>query len=165
MGIVMTVPCRSYSAQAFDGCPACLDAALDAVAQAGLYLLGRATPSLSGRAEGPVEMSYRLSVRLCDNEGCELAADEIVADQSVEAVLEATDREVRAADTEAEDQADPSDEDEPDTTMRLDDFQTIVDILELAPAGRDSVCGSIAGNLFGFKQLVGRFEVEIAPGS
>jgi len=161
---VITVPCRSYSAQAFDGCPACLDAALDAVAQAGLYLLARAAPSLSGRPEGPVEMSYRLSICLYDDKGGELATDEIVADQSVEGVLEATDQEGRATATEAEDPADLSDEVEPENTMRLDDFQTIIDILELAPADRDGVCGSIAGNLFGFKQLVGRFEVEIAPG-
>jgi hypothetical protein len=109
-------------------------------------------------------MSYRLSICLYDDKGGELATDEIVADQSVEGVLEATDQEGRATATEAEDPADLSDEVEPENTMRLDDFQTIIDILELAPAGQDSVCGSIAGNLFGFKQLVGRFEVEIAPG-
>lgn len=152
MGIVMTVPCRSYLAQAFDGCPACLDAALDAVAQAGLYLLGRAAPSFSSRTTGRVEMSYRLNVRLYDDKGGELASDDMVADQTIEGVLEVKDQEEGSAD-------------EPETTMRLDDFQTIVDVLDLAPAGRDSVCGSIAGNLFGFSQLVGRFQVEIAPGS
>jgi len=40
--IVMTAPCRSYSAQAFDGCPNCLDEALDVVTLFGLSkLVGR----------------------------------------------------------------------------------------------------------------------------
>jgi hypothetical protein len=156
MGIVMTVPCRSYSAQTFDGCPACLDAALEAVTQAGLYLLGRAAPGLAGQTEGPVEMSYRLQVRLFDDGGVELAADEVDADQSVEAVTEPA----------TQDDADLSDEggDELETTMRLDDFQTIVDIVDLAPAGPDGASGRIAGNLLGFGHPVGRFTIEIAPG-
>jgi hypothetical protein len=156
MGIVMTVPCRSYSAQTFDGCPACLDAALDAVTQAGLYLLGRAAPSLCGGSEGRIGMSYRLNVRLYDDRGGEMAADEVFADQSIEGVLELADREATGVGF--------ADEIEPETSMRLDDFQAIVDNLELAPAGQDGACGSIDGNLFGFSQLVGRFTVEIAPG-
>jgi len=153
----MTVPCRSYSAQAFDGCPACLDAALDAVTQAGLYLLGRAAPSLCGIPADRIEMSYRLNVRLSDDKGEVLASDEMFADQSVEGVLELTE--------EVEAQADLTDEDAPETSMRLDDFQTTIDNLELAPTDRDGVCGSIYGNLFGFSHLVGRFAVEIGPRS
>ncbi len=154
MGIVMTVPCRSYSAQTFDGCPACLDAALDAVTQAGLYLLGRAAPSLCGGAEGRIEMSYRLNVRLYDDKGGEMAADEVLVDQSVEGVLELADHETTEGGF--------GEDIEPETSMRLDDFQTTVDNLELAPAGRDGACGSIDGSLLGFGQVVGRFTVEIA---
>jgi len=156
LGIVTTVPCRSYSAQAFDSCPACLDAALDAVTQAGLYLLGRAAPSLRGSAEGKLEMSYKLSVRLYDDKGGELAADEFFADQTVEGVFELSEPEAIEAGS--------SDEVGPESSMRLDDFQTTIDNLELAPGGLDGACGSIDGNLFGFSQLVGRFAVEIAPG-
>jgi hypothetical protein len=156
MGIVMTVPCRSYSAQAFDGCPACLDAALDAATQAGLYLLGRAAPSLWGGPEGRIEMSYRLSIRLYDDSGGELATDVMSADQSVEGVLELADREDTGHGI-----SDPA---EPETSMRLDDFQTTIDSLELAPAGPNGACGAIVGNLFGFGQLVCRFAIDIAPG-
>jgi hypothetical protein len=156
LGIATTVPCRSYSAQAFDGCPACLDAALDAVTQAGLYLLGRAAPSLCGSAAGQLEMSYKVNVRLYDDKGGEMAADEFLADQTVDGVFELTEHEEIAAGS--------SDEVEPESSMRLDDFQTTIDSLELAPAGGDGASGSIDGNLFGFSQLVGRFAVEIAPG-
>ena len=156
MGIVMTVPCRSFSAQTFDGCPACLDAALDAVTQAGLYLLGRAAPGLCGGPEGRIEMSYRLNVRLYDDKGGEMAADEVLVDQSVEGVLELADHEATEGGF-AEDI-------EPETSMRLDDFQATVDNLELAPAGRDGACGSIDGSLLGFGQVVGRFTVDIAAG-
>ena len=55
MGNVMTVPCRSYSAQAFDSCPACVDAALDAVEQAGIYLLGRTASGVEDQLVGPFE--------------------------------------------------------------------------------------------------------------
>ncbi len=157
MGIVITVPCRSYSAQAFDGCPACLDAALDAVAQAGLYLLGRAAPSLSGTTAGRIEVSYRLVVRLYNGEGALLASDEMLVDQSVEGVLELTE-EVGA-------EAGLADEDAPETSMRLDDFQTTIDNLELAPTDADGVCGSIDGNLFGFSHLIGRFAIAVGLGS
>ena len=44
------------------------------------------------------------------------------------------------------------------------DFQRVIEMLQLAPAGPVRVRGQIAGSLFGFRRLVGRFEVEIAPG-
>ena len=86
IGSAMLVPCRSYSARAFDGCPACVGAAIDAVGQAGLYVLGRSAPDLIGRSDGPLEMSYRLKVRLLDELGEQLASDELRAEQTIEAV-------------------------------------------------------------------------------
>ena len=40
----------------------------------------------------------------------------------------------------------------------------VIEMLQLAPAGPVHVRGQIAGSLFGFRRLVGGFEVEIAPG-
>ena len=76
MGNVITAPCRSYSAQVFDGCPACVDAALEAVTQAALYVLGRAAPEVSGQSDGPAQMAYRMTVRL-SREGHETAIEEV----------------------------------------------------------------------------------------
>ena len=157
MGIVMTVPCRSYSALAFDGCPSCVDAALEAVEQAGMYLLGRTAPGLATQTTGPLEMAYRMSVRLFDDSDEELATDEIEAEQAIEAVS--------AYDESAETWAETAqDDEESSSSMRLDDFQTVLDRLQLAPAGPHGVSGTIAGRLFGFERSIGRFEIGIAPG-
>ena len=102
-------------------------------------------------------MSYRLTVRLYDDKGGVLASDEMFADQSIEGVLELTE--------EVGSQVDLGDQDAPETSIRLDDFQTTIDRLQLAPTDRDGVCGSIDGNLFAFSQLIGRFAVEIGPSS
>ena len=157
MGIVMTVPCRSYSALAFDGCPSCVDAALDAVEQAGMYLLGRTAPGLATQTTGPLEMAYRMRVRLFDDTDEELATDEIEAEQAIEAVSD----EDESAEVWAET---AQDDEESSSSMRLDDFQTVLDRLQLAPAGPRGVSGTIAGRLFGFERSIGRFEIGIAPG-
>ncbi len=47
--------------------------------------------------------------------------------------------------------------------MRLEDFQTVLDRLELAPLGNHGLCGRIAGRLYGFERSIGRFEVDVAP--
>jgi hypothetical protein len=153
MGNVMTVPCRSYSAQEFDGCRACLDAALEAVAQAGMYVLGRAAPGLFSEAEGPMGMAYGMSVRLFDQAGAEIASDEIETEQTIELVEYFDEPD---ADFCTGDEA-------PETTMRLDDFQTVLDRLEVRPEGSRRLHGSIAGSLFGFERLIGRFEIELKP--
>jgi len=157
MGIVMTVPCRSYSALAFDGCPSCVDAALDAVEQAGMYLLGRTAPGLATQTTGPLEMAYRMRVRLFDDTDEELATDEIEAEQAIEAVSDDDEWAEVWAET-------AQDDEESSSSMRLDDFQTVLDRLQLAPAGPHGVSGTIAGRLFGFERSIGRFEIGIAPG-
>ncbi len=86
MGTVTTAACRSYSALTFDGCPACVGAALDAIVQAGMFTLGRTAPGMAGQVEGPLEMEYALRVRLTDELGGEIGADEIVAEQTVSAI-------------------------------------------------------------------------------
>lgn len=165
MGMVMTVPCRSYPALTFDGCPACVGAALEAAEQAGIYVLGRTAPGLASQTAGPLEMAYRMKVRLFDETGEELAADELEAEQTIEAV--------RPDDESVEEVVDTADEDEDGgtggdgedhSTMRLDDFQTVLDRLELAPAGPRGLSGIIAGRLFGFERSIGEFEIEVAPG-
>jgi hypothetical protein len=154
MGIVMTV-CRSYSVQEFDSCPACLDAALEAVVNAAMYVLGHAAPSLaSGDPESsPLEMAYRLKVQLFDDEDRPLAGDEYDTEQTVSAVA--------ADDETAEAPEDDESGEEPAGSMRLDDFQTLLDLVELAPAGSMSASGAIRGRLFGFERAICRFEVEV----
>ena len=162
MGNVMTVPCRSYSAQEFDGCPACGDAALEAVAQAGLYVLGRTAAGFVGGAADTIEMAYRMRVRLYDESGAEMAADELEAEQTIRAVPDsAEESDVRLRRLEPEAWSDPDDE-ELESTMRLDDFQTVLDRVELAPAGTCCLAGVIAGNLLGFERLIGSFEIRVS---
>jgi hypothetical protein len=166
LGNVMTVTCRSYSAQAFDGCPACVDAALEAVEQAGIYVLGQAAPDLASQPAGPIEMAYRMKVKLVDEAGYEMAADELETEQTIEAVpLEYGS--VEDIDDPAGDLAEFGKgwyQHDTLSSMRLDDFQTSVDRLELAPAGRDGITGVMAGRLFGFERWIGGFEIAIAPG-
>ena len=161
MGNVIAVPCRSYPAQSFDGCPACVSAALDAVTQAGMYVLGRAAPGLVGQAEGRVEVSYRIKVRLYDEDGAEMAADEMEAEQAIEEVPaepeDSTVAPIHRLDTDSADNA-------PETTMRLDDFQTVLDCVTLEPGGVGGMRGSITGKLFGYERLIGSFALEVEPG-
>jgi hypothetical protein len=164
MGNTVTVQCRSYSALAFDGCPACVGAALEAVGQAGIYVLGRTAPDLVDQEGGPLDMTYRLKVRLYDDVGDELANDELSAEQTIEAV--GPDELPLDEDS---DLGDPEDDGTgwydhgTSSSMRLDDFQTILDRLDLAAAGRHSLTGFIAGRLFGYERSIGAFEIEIAP--
>ncbi|MGZ6265300.1 MAG: hypothetical protein ACXWN4_00145 [Candidatus Limnocylindrales bacterium] len=162
MGTVTTAACRSYSALTFDGCPACVGAVLDAIVQAGMFTLGRTAPGMAEQVEGPLDMEYALRVRLTDELGGELGTDEIEAEQTVSAIGIGGEED---GGTVAE--TDEADEDEFETehgaSMRLEDFQTVLDRLELAPAGRHGQCGVIAGHLYGFDQLIGRFEIQVAP--
>jgi hypothetical protein len=158
MGNVVTVPCRSYSARAFDGCPACVGAALGAVGQAGLYVLGRTVPGLSYQTEGPLRMAYRMTVELIDESGEPYACDELEADQTIQAVQPVDDFTIAAEPVDEETDLDSA-------TMRLEDFQTVIDRLELAPAGARGVNGVIAGQLYGFEKSMGRFEIEVSPGA
>jgi hypothetical protein len=156
MGNVMTVPCRSYSAQAFDSCPACVDAALDAVEQAGIYLLGRTASGVEDQLVEPFDMSYRLKVRLFEETGVELAADEIEAEQTLQ--------EIPPDDGIDDEAGELFDDDGPESSMRLDDFQTVLDRLQLQPRGRAGLSGVISGRLFAFERAVGGFEIQVAPG-
>jgi hypothetical protein len=166
MGIVTTVPCRSYSDQEFDHCPACNDAALDAVAQAAMYVLGHAAPSLAAQdpESSPIEMAYRLRVRLFDADSRRIAEDEFDTDQTIAAIDADSDWPRETTDwgiPYGVDERDPG-------SMRLDDFQTLMDLVDLAPAaagiGTAGARGGINGRLFGFERPIGRFEVEVASG-
>jgi hypothetical protein len=159
MTVVMTVACRSYSALAFDGCPACVDAALDAVTQAGMYVLGQAAPSVTGRTPNPdpIEISYRLTVHLCNQAGRPIGQDEIEASQTLSAVPE-----------EGSWTYEPADESEegdrhPEGSMLLDDFQTVLDLVQLAPTGFGGMGGAIRGQLYGFERPIGEFEIQVRP--
>jgi hypothetical protein len=154
MGNVMLATCRSYSAQSFDGCPACVDSALEAVAQASMYLLGRSGPGLAPHSEDAVEVTYIMGVSLCDDDGREIGSDEIEVDQTISAVM--TD--------DKDDKADVVDDvDHEPRSMRLEDFQTVIDKLELAPAGTGSLSGLIVGRVYAFERSIGLFEVKISP--
>ncbi len=154
MSNVMLATCRSYSAQSFDGCPACVDSALEAVTQASMYLLGRSGPGLAPHGEDAVEVTYTLAVSLCDDDGREIGSDEIEVDQTISAVM--TDDEDDRADV-------VGDVDLEASSMRLEDFQTVVDKLELAPAGTGSLSGVIVGRLYAYDHSIGLFEVAVAP--
>ena len=158
MVAVMAPLCRSYPSRIFDGCPDCLDAALDAVTQAGLYLLARTASGRDDSSEGPLHQTYGLRVRILDQGGTELAADELEAEQSIEAqVVAGEEPSVEIAELVTADEADPQ------TGMRLDDFGTVVDRLEVSTEISGCVTGSIAGSLFGFERLIGRFEIAVGP--
>ena len=158
MGTVMVASCRSYSYRSFDDCPACRDAALDAIVQAGLYVLARAAPGLLESTSGPVSLAYGLRVRLTDEDGAELARDEIEAEQSIQAVPVPSDDDLSGDLAPEEEQAS-------DEGMRLEDFQTTLDRLELAPDGPGCFKGVMAGSLFGFERRIGQFEIVVGPAS
>ncbi len=162
MDVMLTVPCRSYSTGAFDGCTACVDAALDAIAQAVAYLVGRSAPELVGNGEGALDLAYRMTVRVTGDDGRAIGTDELTVEQSIEAVPAEDEPAIsiaRADDPGGEEDAD----DRPETTMRLEDFQTVVDRLELWPQGEESVSGLVSGTLFGYERCIGRFEVVVGP--
>jgi hypothetical protein len=162
MSGVTTTECRSYSALTFDGCPACVGAALDAIVQAGMYTLGRTAPGMARQIEGPLEMAYTLKVKLVDELGQEIGADEIAAEQTVSAIGIGGELDGDGIDTTDEDEenGEPT---EHGASMRLEDFQTVLDRLELAPAGSQGLCGLIAGHIYGFDHLIGLFEIQVAP--
>lgn len=162
MSGVTTTECRSYSALVFDGCPACVGAALDAIVQAGMYTLGRTAPGMTSQIEGPLEMAYTLKVKLVDELGREIGADEIDAEQTVSAIGIGGELDGDDLGTTDEDEEN-GEEAEHGATMRLDDFQTVLDRIELAPAGSQGLCGLIAGHIYGFDQLIGVFEIQVAP--
>jgi hypothetical protein len=154
MSNVMLATCRSYSAQSFDGCPACVDSALDAVTQASAYLLGRSGPGFATQTVHQADMAHILGVSLCAEDGRKIGADEIEVYQTISAVM--TDDE--------DDKADVVDDgDHEASSMRLDDFQTVIDQLGLAPAGTGSLSGVIMGRLYAFERSIGLFEVKVSP--
>lgn len=160
MNSVMTVPCRSYSSQEFDGCPACVDAALDAVTQAATYILGQAAPTLASRMPGsdPVELDFLLKVTLLDDDDRQIASDEIEVQQAVSAV----EADAQWDDTGARLAAsDESDDEGPQGSMRLDDFQTLIDVVDLASTGSGGASGAVHGRIYAFERPIGRFEIEV----
>lgn len=159
IGNVAQTRCRSYSSLEFDGCPACADAALEATEQAAMYILGRAAVGLSDQGGPDIRMSYTLNVRLMDDDGVTIASDEVSAEQSIGTVPEEDDLTSEPDEDEGADLEDG----EHETSMRLEDFQTVMDRLELAPLGRRGLCGKIGGRLYGFERSIGRFEVDVAP--
>lgn len=164
MSGVTTTECRSYSALVFDGCPACVGAALDAIVQAGMYTLGRTAPGMTNQTEGPLEMVYTLKVKVIDESGEEIGADEIAAEQTVSAIGIGGELDGDGIDTTDEDvDEENGEETEHGASMRLEDFQTVLDRLELAPAGSQGLRGLIAGRIYGFDRLIGLFEIQVAP--
>jgi len=154
MSNVMLATCRSYSAESFDGCPACVDSALDAVVQASAYLLGRSGPGFAPQCGRPVEIASILAVTLRDDDGGEIGSDEVEVDQTIS--------EVQVA--EADDASGPGDEFEgQESSMRLEDFQTVIDKLELATDGVGNSSGVIVGRLYAYNLSIGPFEVMVAP--
>lgn len=162
IGNVMTLACRSYSALKFDGCPACVDAALDAVVQAGMYTLGRTAPSLAGPVEGPLGMAYVLRVKLVGEMGEQIGADEVTAEQTISAVPLDDEWGEIADEAVGEDEAEEDDAGD-HASMQLQDFQTVLDRLEVAPMGKQGLCGTISGRLFGFDRSIGLFRIEVTP--
>jgi hypothetical protein len=149
---------------AFDGCPACCDAAVEAIAHASLYLLASAAPSVLP-AHGDV-LSYRaaLEMRLSDPQGRPLAHDRLEVEQRLSA--DVTGDEAAAAGHE---------EPLPQTGMpahrdphvpQAQEFQVLVDRLELAAEGqgRAEMRGVIEGRLFACELLVGSLEIAIGSG-
>jgi hypothetical protein len=51
------------------------------------------------------------------------------------------------------------------STMRLDDFQTALDAIQLAPSGPAGIGGTIRGRLFAYDLPIGLFEMEIGRAS
>lgn len=156
----METICRSNSAMTFDGCPACAGAALDAVAQAGIYLLGRTAPDLAHEASGPLDRTYSLRVRLCSRSGEEIASDEIEVSQTISVVPLRHDLE---ASTDMIGEGEPTDELGDADAMKLEDFQTVLDRLELGPTDDGSIKGVIGGDLYGFDRFIGPFEIQVSP--
>lgn len=159
--VTTAMSCRSRSARTFDGCDACIDLALEATEQAVLYMLARAVPALEGEITGPTRYACRLAVRLCDEAGDELGRDEVETEQTVAAVETVEVGSPAGVPGDALEVA-RSEEPAPSSTMRLDDFQTVLDRLELAPVGA-SLDGIVEGQLFAFERLVGRFDIVVKP--
>jgi hypothetical protein len=157
----MTIACRSYSALRFDGCAACVDAALDAVVQAGMYTLGRTAPSVAGQADGPLELAYIMRVKLADELGERLGSDEVAVEQTISMAAD-DEWDETAGEAPGGDEA-AEEDDGGHASMRLQDFQTLLDRLELAPMGRQGLCGTITGRLFGFDRSIGLFQIEVSP--
>jgi len=155
IGTVTQLQCRSYASLEFDGCPACTEAALDATQQAALYVLGRAALDQPARG-GSIEMATTMSVRILDEQGRTIAQDQLDVEQTISAV-EADDE-----DDDTDETADTAERLDRFSGMRLEDFQTVLDQLELVPMGV-GMCGRIGGRLYGFERSIGRFEVDIAP--
>ena len=96
-------------------------------------------------------MAYIVTVSLCDDDGREIGSDEIEVDQTISAVV---------TDDEADEAGEAGEE---PSSMRLEDFQTVIDKLELAPAGTGSLSGMIVGRLYAYDHSIGLFEVTVAP--
>jgi hypothetical protein len=165
-------PTRTGGTGAFDGCPACLQAAEDAIVESVLYLLASAAPTVLERPEEPAPIEYGATValRLRDADGRTLLSDELEVHQLVEETLEdvspeglaggpRTGRPARANTLfgAAGARARAGHE------LRLDDLQVVVDRLELTAAGGTppGVAGRIEGKLFAFERLVGAFQIDL----
>lgn len=124
-----------------------------------MYLLGQTAQDLIPHRAGVVDISYGLGVRLLDETGAEIALEEFEAEQTIHLVGNSPEGTVSTA----IDEGDGAAEGHEDGGMRLEDFQAVLDRVALAPAGHSSLCGVIAGDLFGYDSLIGRFEIEVSP--
>jgi hypothetical protein len=139
--VVTKAACGSREAREFDGCPACCAAAVAATERTVSYVLRRA--ALRGPIElaGLDEPASAVRIRIVDARGLTIALGETV---------------------EHGDRAASWPDDDP-LAMRPDDFETVLDRLDLGPLPGGGSEGSIAGRLYAFGRSIGRFEVEIAP--
>lgn len=143
----------------FDACPACADAAAAGIVAAVVYLLATAAPdALANEVDpdaGSLHAAEAARIRLADQDGREIVDDELSISQTINVVDEPeTGPEAAAA--------------RPATTghvPQLEDFQTVVDRLQLHPLPHGGgLGGRIEGRLFARDRLVGRFQVEIGLG-
>jgi hypothetical protein len=106
-------------------------------------------------------MAYVLDIHLIDDDGLTIAAEEIRAEQTIDAVP--VDDYLDPASEGSDAEANETETEEDEGSMRLEDFQTVMDRLELAPIGAHGLCGRIGGRLYGFERSIGRFEIEVSP--
>jgi hypothetical protein len=139
--VVTKAACGSRDAEEFDGCPACCASAVAATERTVSYVLRRA--ALRGPVEltGLDEPASAVRIRIVDGRGRTIALGE-TPERGGEAA---------------------SSPDDDSLAMRPEDFETVLDRLDLGPLPGGGSEGSIAGRLYGFGRSIGRFEVEIAP--
>ena len=150
---------QSYSGRTFDRCPACSDVALDAIIQSALYVIPHVAGTALGRPDEDLTIAFRVRARLSDEAGADIAVDQMEIRQTISGAGDAS----IDADETTEDDGAAGGTDAGAAHAELGDFQAMIDRVQIAPAGDDSLTGIITGRLFGFERLIGPFEVLVGP--